>query len=152
MRHTKQGDNDSAVMYHMVSSVDEAKTNAWTFIRASNAAGTAGITILDSVPAQIATLLITGGTFIYNINGADVEFTAIPVDNTWYRLRIDYNTTTVSFYLYEADGTSIIESHEGKTPTVTNNTDEIWHYSLDSLGTAYTVDWDCCSYRNTREP
>jgi len=101
--------------------------------------------------AQFALRVNRDGDLLYSdTTGWANKFDETIEDDTWYRLRADYNGTLVSYYLYDSDNNEL-EKHENLTPKVTGNIGKSY-IQTGSPGETYTIDVDNVCYSDTAEP
>ncbi len=153
-RMTTDGTKDGQDIHYRNTDFSSAGTfNVYLWIRLSDVNGYAYYTVLNSIPDYIAYFVIGDGIFKYRDSSGYHNFTETPSANAWYRMRMVYDGTLISYYLYDS-GNNFLESHLDKTPNAGGNAEHVWIYCTDNPGSAgsYTADWDNVSYTSTTEP
>jgi len=149
LRFTTNGDNLSDIIQFTQYDASDASGNYYTWFRTSNVDGYFTYQLRSA--GQVGQIRLRLGRFQYDISGSLLSFDEVPVADTWYRWRIDYNGTLVSYYLYDANN-DLLESHEDETPPATGTVELIQLHGTDLFGAPYTLDLDDTCYTATAEP
>ncbi len=147
---TNGAGNHTNIFYYNLTGIGAGAFNVYTWIRMSDASGLARFTLYDASFNQISIGIQLDKFWYYTEAVYDQYFTATASDNTWYRLRIAFDGTYASFYVYDTSN-NLIESHEGIA--ISNGTiTQVRLRGYDWVAGVQTIDWDNTSYSNTAEP